>query len=190
MCSCGDVLVPVHVSVRGFFLWLCSFRSLPPSVSLSLSLPGHVSTSCHRSRGGRRPNVNAWKMTGTNRSGELRLSEGSTLELCTFEVQKRTWFGKLAFTQMTLSVWYRRTKGRHRMFRPPVSIVHFWHFLVLCWDNSILVIHFSLCCSVLNLCFLLATHLELIQAYLRSFVLFRTAVKKSVFRFLFCPLHQ
>lgn len=31
--------------------------------------------------------MNAWMMTGTNLSGALGPSEGSTLELCTVEVQ-------------------------------------------------------------------------------------------------------
>lgn len=34
--------------------------------------------------------MDAWKRTGTRCSGELRLSEGSTPQLC--KVQKRTWF--------------------------------------------------------------------------------------------------
>lgn len=34
--------------------------------------------------------MDAWKRTGTGRRGELRLSEGSTPQLC--KVQKGTWF--------------------------------------------------------------------------------------------------
>lgn len=69
-------------------------------------------------------------------------------------------------------------------FQLPWLLCTFRHFLVLCWDESILVIHFRLCCSVLNLCFLLAPHLEPIQQFMRSFIVFRSTVKK-VFPFLY-----
>lgn len=60
--------------------WWCMRGFHEPA--LSSSLIWHVSTSCQMSRGGS-PNVNVWTATGTIICGDLKPSEGSTLELCT-----------------------------------------------------------------------------------------------------------
>lgn len=77
-----DLLLMMHVwgifVFFVFFVFLFEYLSLP----LSFSLTGHVSSCCQTSRGGRSPNVNVWMMTGTIISGDLKPSEGSTLENC------------------------------------------------------------------------------------------------------------
>ncbi len=56
-------IVILCAAVENCYWWcMCGFCELP----LSSSLIWHVSTSCRTSRGGRSPNVNVWKVTGTS----------------------------------------------------------------------------------------------------------------------------
>lgn len=71
-CSCRELSLMMRV-------WF--FRE--PALPLSSSLIWHVGTSCQMSRGGRSPNVNVWKVTGTIFVGDLKPPEDITLDLCT-----------------------------------------------------------------------------------------------------------
>ena len=74
--------VIIRAAVENCHWWcVCGFFA---SLPLSSSLIWHVGTSCQMSRGGRSPNVNVWKVTGTIFFvGDLKPPEDITLDLCT-----------------------------------------------------------------------------------------------------------